>query len=173
MVYYLSNFLPGFKYRSVLFCVLFKFICLCLFSINTLVTSLVPLVVVQLLSRVWLFATPWTAVHQASLSFAISWSFLKLMSLESSDAIRPSHPLLPSSAPAFTFSQHFWSFPMSQPFAFGDQSIGATASDLPVNIQDWFPLRWLVWSPCGPRDFQESSLIPQLESINSLALSLL
>ena len=35
-----------------------------------------------LLSHVWLFATPWTAVHQASLSFTISWSLPKLMSIE-------------------------------------------------------------------------------------------
>ena len=39
--------------------------------------------VVRSLSRVWLFATPWTAAHQASLSFIISWSLLKLMSIES------------------------------------------------------------------------------------------
>ena len=39
--------------------------------------------VVHLLSHVWLFATPWTAPHQASLSFTISWSLLKLMSIES------------------------------------------------------------------------------------------
>ena len=39
--------------------------------------------VVQLLSCVWLFATPWTAAHQASLSFTISWSLLKLMSIKS------------------------------------------------------------------------------------------
>ena len=39
-------------------------------------------IVVQSLSRVRLFATPWTAVHQASLSLAISWSLLKLMSIE-------------------------------------------------------------------------------------------
>ena len=37
---------------------------------------------VQLLSRVQLFATPWTAAHQASLSFTISKSLLKLMSSE-------------------------------------------------------------------------------------------
>ena len=41
------------------------------------------LVVVQLLSHVWLFATPWTAAHQASLSFPIFWSLLKIMSIES------------------------------------------------------------------------------------------
>ena len=52
---------------------------------------------VQSLSCVWLFATPWTAAHQASLSIAISWSLLKLMSIES---VMPSshlilrHPLI-------------------------------------------------------------------------------
>ena len=39
-------------------------------------------VVVQLLSHVWLFATPWTEAHQASLSFTVSWSLLKLMSIK-------------------------------------------------------------------------------------------
>ena len=39
-------------------------------------------VVVQLLSRVLLFVTPWAAAHQASLSFTISWGLLKLMSIE-------------------------------------------------------------------------------------------
>ena len=52
---------------------------------------------VQSLSLVWLFATPWTAAHQASLSITNSWSLLKLMSIES---VMPSshlilcHPLL-------------------------------------------------------------------------------
>ena len=40
-------------------------------------------IVVQLLSHVLLFVTPWTAARQASLSFTISWSLLKLMSIES------------------------------------------------------------------------------------------
>ena len=40
-------------------------------------------VVVQSLSHVWLFVTPWTATHQASLSFTISWSLLKLRSIDS------------------------------------------------------------------------------------------
>ena len=39
--------------------------------------------VVQSLSRVWLFLTPWTASRQASLFFTISWSLVKLMSVES------------------------------------------------------------------------------------------
>ena len=44
--------------------------------------SLEVVVVVQSLSRIQLFATPWTAAHQASLSFTISLSLLKLMSIE-------------------------------------------------------------------------------------------
>ena len=48
-------------------------------------------VVVQPLSHVWLFATPWTAAHQASLSFTISWSLFKLMSIES---VMPSNHLI-------------------------------------------------------------------------------
>ena len=54
-------------------------------------------VVVQLLSLVWLFATLWTAAHQASLSFTISWSLLKLTSIESmmpSSHLILCHPLL-------------------------------------------------------------------------------
>ena len=63
---------------------------------------------------------------------------------------------------------------MSQLFTSGGQSIGASASALvlPVNIQDWFPLGWLVGSPCSPRDSQESSPAPQFRSINSSSLSL-
>ena len=58
---------------------------------------------VQSLSHVWLFVTPWTAAHQASLSSTVSWSLLKLMSIES---VMPSnyllsHPLPPSSPFAF------------------------------------------------------------------------
>ena len=49
------------------------------------------LVIVQLLSHVWLLATPWTAARQASLSFTVSWSLLKLMSIE---LVMPSHHLV-------------------------------------------------------------------------------
>ena len=63
------------------------------------------------------------------------------------DAIQPSHPLSSPSPPAFNLSQHQKSFPMSQFFASGGQSIGvsASASVLPMNIQDWFPLGWTGW----------------------------
>ena len=60
---------------------------------------------VQSLSRVRLFATPWTAARQASLSITNSRSLLKPMSIES-DAIQPSHPLSSPYPPALNLSQH-------------------------------------------------------------------
>ena len=72
-----------------------------------------------------------------------------------------------------TFFSRLQSFQMCQFFAAGDQSIGvsASASVLPMNIQDWFPLGSLVGLPCHPRDSQESSPTPQFKSINSSVLS--
>ena len=188
-----------------------------------------------MLSGVRLFETPWTAAHQASLSFTISWNLHELMSIESvmpsnhlifchpfllllsilprirvfsnksvlrirwpkywsfsfnnspcDESIQFSHSvvsdslwsrglqharlLCPSPTPGacsnscplrrwchptisscvVPFSSHLQSFPasgsfqMSQFFASCGQSIGAlaSASVLPVNIQDWFPLGW-------------------------------
>ena len=43
----------------------------------------IVIITVQLLSRFWIFAIPWTEAHQASLSFTISWSLFKFMSIES------------------------------------------------------------------------------------------
>ena len=132
------------------------------------------LVVVQLLSCVWLFATTRAATCQASLSITIFWSFLKLMSIKSVIPLT----ILSSINPLFSCFQSFpGSFPMSQLFTSGDQSIGASvsASVLPMNIQHWFPLR-LVGSPYSPRDSQESSPTPtptQFKSISSSVLSLL
>ena len=60
---------------------------------------------VQSLSRVWLFATPWTAARQASLSITNSRSLLKLVH-QVGDAIQPSHLLLSLSPPTFNLSQH-------------------------------------------------------------------
>ena len=86
------------------------------------------IVVVQSISHVQLFATPWTAAHQASLSITNSWSLLKLMSIE---LVMPSnhliicHPLLlmPSVFPSIrVFSNDltlcirwpkYWSFSFS------------------------------------------------------------
>ena len=87
------------------------------------------------------------------------------------------HPTISSSVIPFSSRLQSFpasgSFPMSQFFASGGQSIGvsASASVLLMNIQDWFPLDELVGSPCSPRDSQESSPTPQFKSINSLVLS--
>ena len=64
-----------------------------------------------------------------------------------SDAIQPSHPLSSPFPPAFNLFPASGSFPMGQFFASGGQSIGvsASASVLPLNIQDWFPLGWTGW----------------------------
>ena len=101
---------------------------------------------VQSLSLVRLFVTPWTAAPQAFLSTTNSRNLLKLMSVES---VMPSNHLILCRP----FSSHLQSFPasgyfqMSQFFASGGQSIGvsASASVLPMNIQDWFPLGWTGW----------------------------
>ena len=101
-----------------------------------------------MLSHVWLFATPWTAAHQASLSFTISQSLLKLVSFES---VMPSNHLILyhpfSSCPQFFPASR--SFPMIQLFTSGGQTIGASASSsvpsndysglIPFRI-DWFDL---------------------------------
>ena len=96
------------------------------------------IIVIQSPSWVWLFVTTWTAARQASLSFTISQ--LKLMSIE---LVMPSNHLILvtpfSSCPkSFPVSE---SFPVSQLFESGGQSIEALASVLPMNIQGRFPLR--------------------------------
>ena len=96
---------------------------------------------VQSLSRVPPFATPWIAAFQASLSITNSQSSPKLMSIES---VMPSshlilcHPLL-----LFPASE---SFPMSQLYAWGGQSIRVSAlvSFFPENTQGW-SLEWTDW----------------------------
>ena len=83
--------------------------------------------VVQLLSHVWLFEMLWIAACQTSLSFTISQSLLKLMSIES---VMPSNHLI-LCRPVLLLPQSFpgsGSFPVDRPFASGGQSIGASAS---------------------------------------------
>ena len=127
---------------------------------------------VQSLSCVQLFVTSQTIACQAPLSSTLSWSLLKFIeSLMVSHHLILCHSLLRLSS-IFSTSG---SFPMTQLFTTGGQSIGASASAsvLRVNIQGWFPLGFTDLSRCCPRDSQESSLTPQFESISSLALSLL
>ena len=98
---------------------------------------------VQLLSHVWLFATPWITACQASLSITNSQSSLKLMCIES--VMPSSHLIVHSSSPQSLPASG--SFEMSQLFAWGGQSIGvsASASVLPKNTQGWSPLGWTGW----------------------------
>ena len=96
---------------------------------------------VQLLSRVWLFATPWIVAHRPPCP-------------------SPTPGVHPNSCPSE-------SFPMSQLFAWGGQSTGVStlASVLPKESQGYLQ-NGLAGSPCSPRDSQESSPIPQFKSIN-------
>ena len=125
-------------------------------------------IVVQSLIHVWLFATPWTAARQASLSISSSQSLLKLMSIKSvmpSNHLTLCRPLLllPSIFPRIrVFSNEltlcirwlkYWSFSISSSNEF---------SGLITFRIDWFDLF-----------SQESCPTPKLKSINSWALSLL
>ena len=96
---------------------------------------------VQSLSRVWLFVTPWTTAHEASLSFTNSQIFLKVMCMS-----HWCHPTISSSV--IPFSSRLQSFPesgsfqMSKLLTSGGQITVVSVSVLPMNIQDWFPLGW-------------------------------
>ena len=88
-----------------------------------------------------------------------------------SDAIRPSHPLsspllLPLIFASISLFQSGCSHQVAKGLQFQHQSFQ-------WRFRVDFLQDWLVWSPCSPRDSQESSLAPQFESINSLVLSLL
>ena len=126
---------------------------------------------VQSLSRVWLFAT-----HESQHTRPPCPSPTPRVHSNSCPSSWWCHPAISSCVVPFSsYLQSFpasRSFPVSQFFVSGGQSIEASASVLPVNIQDWFPLGLLVWSP-SPRDPQESSPTPQFKSIHSSALSFL
>ena len=142
--------------------------------IHSRLTSIMSLVI-QLLSHVQLFATPWTAAHQTSLSFTICQILLKLMSVESvmlSDHLVLCHSrlLLPSIFPSIRiFSNElalrirwpkYWSFSFN--ISPSNEYSGLTSFRI-----DWFDLL------CSPWDSQESFPTPQFKSINSLVLSFL
>ena len=88
-------------------------------------------------------ATPWPAAWQASLSITDSQSLLRLMSIES---VMLSNNVIPFSSCPQSFPSSV-SFPMGQFFPSGSQSTGvsASASVLPMNTQDWYPLGWTGW----------------------------
>ena len=101
---------------------------------------------VQSLSHIWLFATPWTAAHQAFLSITNCQHLPKPMSIElemPSNHLILCRPLLllPSVSPNIRV------FSNESALASGGQSIGVSASTsvLPMNIQDWSPLGCPGW----------------------------
>ena len=129
---------------------------------------------VQLLSHVWLFATPWTAARQASLSITNSRSPPKPMSIES---VMPSNHLILSSPspPALNLPQHQGLFKW---VSSSHQMAKVLEFQLQYQSFQWTPRAdllydGLVGSPWSPRDSQESSPTPQFKSINSSALSFL
>ena len=118
-------------------------VCLCFLR---LVFCLHTVSSVQSLSRVWLFTTPWTTACQASLSITNFQSLLKLMSIES---VMPSNHLI-LCRPLLLLHSIFPSirvFSNESVLCIRRQSTGvsASASVLPMNTQDWFPLGWTGW----------------------------
>ena len=102
---------------------------------------------VHSLSCVWLFAIPWTAARQASLSITNFWSSLKLMSIE---LVMPSNHLilcpplllLPPIPPSIKVFSNDSTLRISG----HSTGVSALASVLPMNTQDWSPLEWTGWN---------------------------
>jgi len=129
----------------------------------------------QSLSHVQLFATPWIAARQASLSITNSQSSPRLTSIES---VMPSSHLilcrplllLPPIPPSIRVFSNESTLHMRWPkyWSFSFSIIPSKESPGMISFRmDWFG------SPCSPRDSQESSPTPQFKSINSSVLSLL
>jgi len=106
----------------------------CLFSISVSPLLLCRQILQYHLSCccVWLFVTPWTAAHQASLSITNSRSLLKLMSIKL--------VLLTISSSVVPFSSCLHSFLASEFFLMSWLGTSASAPVLPMHIQGWFPL---------------------------------
>ena len=121
-------------------------------SNSTIVISSVQFSSVQSLSRVRLFATPWTTAHQASLSITNSRSLPNPCPL-----CQWCHLTISSSVVPFSYCPQSFpasgSFPMSQLFASGSQGTGASASTsvLPMNTQDWSLLGLTGWISLQPK----------------------
>ena len=131
-------------------------------------------VVAQSLSCVQLFATPWTAAHQASLSFTISQSLLKLMSIELMmpsnhlilccpllllPSIFPSIRVFPNESTLFIRWPKYWSYS----FSISPSKEYSGLISLWIDQFDLLAVQGIL----------ESSPAPQFENINSLELSLL
>ena len=133
-------------------------------------------VIAQLLSYVWLLGTPWTAAGNPG--FPVLHYLLEFAQTHvhwANDAIQPSHPpssLSPSCLQSFPATG---SFPMNLLFASDGESIGASASAsvLPMNIKDWFPLEWTDWISLQSKGLSRVFSTLQFKSINFSVLSFL
>ena len=130
---------------------------------------------IQSLSCIWFFATPWTAACQASLSITNSLSLLKLMSIKS---VMPTNHLICCPLlflPSIFASIRIFSNGSVLQVASGGQSIGvsASASVLPVNTQDWFPLRLIGLISLLSKGLSRVFSNTTVQSINSSVLSFL
>ena len=137
-------------------------------------TSRIQFSSVQPLSHVQLFATHWISARQASLSITNSRCSLRLTSIKS---VMPSSHLifcrplllLPPIPPSIRL------FPVSQLFAWGDQSTGVSilASFLPKIFQGWSPSQWTSWISLQSKGLSRVFSNTKFKSINSSALSFL
>ena len=107
-----------------------------------------------------------TAACQSSLSFTISWSLFKFMSIE---LVMPSNHLvsLVSFSSCLQSFPASGSFPVSQLFTPGGQSIevSSSASVLPMNIQGWFPLGLTSWISLQSKTLNSLLPTPQFKSL--------
>ena len=115
---------------------------------------------------------PRTAAPQASLFFTIFWSLLKLTSIES-----VSHPMIHSLSPLLFLPSVFPSIRViSNELVLGSRWPKYWSFSLSISLSNEYSgliaFKIDCWSPCCPRDSQESSPAPQFESLNSLVLSL-
>ena len=131
--------------------------------------------VVQSLGCVWLFATPWTAAFQAPLPFAISWSLLKLMPIESvmlSYHLILCYPLLLLSS--IFLSIRVFSSESALCVRWPKYWSSSFSINLYIEYSGLVSFRdWLVWSPCSRRDSQESFTESKFKTIHFSTLGLL
>ena len=126
----------------------------------------------QSLSRVWLFATPWIAARQASLSITNSWSSLRIHRVN--DAIQPSHPLsslllLPPIPPSIRVFSNESALCMRWPKYWGFSFSISPSNEHPGLIS--FRMDWL--DLLAVQGTLKSPPTPRFKSINSSALSFL
>ena len=129
---------------------------------------------VHSLSDIRVFATPWTIALQASLSFTVPQSLLKLMSIES---MMPSNHLilccplllLPSIFPSIRVFSSESALRIRWPSIW----VSASVSVLPVNLQGWFPLGLTGLISLLSKELLRVVSNTQFKSISSLALSFL